>query len=63
MDSAGKTLPPLMVPADAPAEGLGWAFFFFFPPILSLSLSLLKRHPLSLSPITVPPNPRWLLWA
>lgn len=39
MDSAGKTLSPLMVPADAPAEGLGWAFFFFSLPF-SLFLSL-----------------------
>ncbi|XP_064335008.1 protein arginine N-methyltransferase 8 isoform X2 [Camelus dromedarius] len=30
-----------MVSADAPAEGLGWAFFFFLPPVLS-PLSLLK---------------------
>lgn len=50
MDSAGKTLPPLMVPADAPAEGLGWAFFFFFPShSLSFSLSFKATPALSFS--------------
>ncbi|XP_013819735.2 PREDICTED: protein arginine N-methyltransferase 8 isoform X2 [Capra hircus] len=39
-----------MVPADAPAEGLGWAFFFFFPShSLSFSLSFKATPALSFS--------------
>ena len=43
-----------MVPADAPAEGLGWAFIlFYFSSHFSLSLSLLKLHQLSLSALSL----------
>ena len=54
METAGKTPPWLMVPADAPAEGLGWAFIlFYFSSHFSLSLSLLKLHQLSLSALSL----------